>query len=836
MSDSGQFAERAITLIEKGYRIVPVLPGQKRVVLEDWQKLKATPAMVRKWAQNGYAKGNIGILTAGTPAIDLDIYDEALASAMEDWCIKRFGDTCVRVGRAPKRLLLYITDQPFTKLAATFLDTAQRKHKVEILGDGQQFVAYGIHPDTKQPFNWTSLDEPLTLDTMELPVLDHDRALEVLAKFRELAVARGWTEVGNGALSRAPSNRDDSAMLSVKPIVKITSDELQKALKHVPNAHDHDWWIKIGMALHHQYAGDSEGLDLWHEWSMTADNYDSDECDKRWKTFSTIPEGHNPATAATILKIAHEQTRKEADEEFQRVLARVRTCNTEADLFGDIAKEACAAVQTDLQFDILCKKVQDRAMEISGVKPRIDTIRKALNKVRIHATPESEAPWWTNDWVYVQDGDRFYNTSSKTELSERAFNATFNRELLTPQDRLGGNVVPAIPASVLAVNRYQIPAVHSRVYLPGMTRIVEVEGKLFANTFDETSIPPMREPKSADDFEAIRRVEEHFKLLFPQQWERDLLLDYLAYNVQMPGEKIVWCVLIQGIDGGGKSWVMNLLSALLGPQNVAPINATALRENFTGWAQGKKLVFVDEVRLHGTNRYEIIDKLKPYISNETVSIRKMQREPYEIPNVTNYVMFTNHWDALPLNRADRRYFVLSTSFQTLEEITAFNDTHPNYFKRLYAVVHNHGDVLRYWLMTRTFSDKFNPKAPAIETDAKRKMREITEMHDDDFDAIERALDASTDPEVSEEVLNLHKLQLMLEDMAIVPPKTNAMKLVLMRMGYQYVARVRLSAKHSNTRYYTKRPSLYAEGKPADVIRAHIEQKLLPAPEDDGLGD
>jgi hypothetical protein len=117
------------------------------------------------------------------------------------------------------------------------------------------------------------------------------------------------------------------------------------------------------------------------------------------------------------------------------------------------------------------------------------------------------------------------------------------------------------------------------------------------------------------------------------------------------------------------------------------------------------------------------------------------------------------------------------------------------------------------------------------------MREITEMHDDDFDSIEEALSKSHDPEISEDVLNLHKLQLMLEDMAIVPPKTNAMKLVLMRMGYQYVARVRLSAKHANTRYYTKRPSLFAEDKPVDVIRAHIERYLLPAPEDDdGLGD
>lgn len=52
----------------------------------------------------------------------------------------------VRVGRAPKCLLLYrAAGKPFPT-----------KHigKVDVLGTGAYFVASGIHPDTGQPYQW----------------------------------------------------------------------------------------------------------------------------------------------------------------------------------------------------------------------------------------------------------------------------------------------------------------------------------------------------------------------------------------------------------------------------------------------------------------------------------------------------------------------------------------------------------------------------------------------------------------------------------------------------------------------------------------------------------
>jgi hypothetical protein len=52
------------------------------------------------------------------------------------------GELLTRVGLAPKRGLLFRTDEPFTKLLVDFqVPEGAKKQRLEFLGDGQQFVA-----------------------------------------------------------------------------------------------------------------------------------------------------------------------------------------------------------------------------------------------------------------------------------------------------------------------------------------------------------------------------------------------------------------------------------------------------------------------------------------------------------------------------------------------------------------------------------------------------------------------------------------------------------------------------------------------------------------------
>lgn len=81
-------------------------------------------------------------------AIDCDTTDPVLLDRLR----YALGDTITRVGRAPRILYLFAAERAgIEKMSsAKFVDEKGEKHQVEILGAGQQFVAYGIHPETGQ--------------------------------------------------------------------------------------------------------------------------------------------------------------------------------------------------------------------------------------------------------------------------------------------------------------------------------------------------------------------------------------------------------------------------------------------------------------------------------------------------------------------------------------------------------------------------------------------------------------------------------------------------------------------------------------------------------------
>lgn len=82
------------------------------------------------------------------------------------------------------------TDKPFGKIIARFEGTDD---KIEFLGDGQQFVAHGIHPDTKAPYQWFG-GEPGKVKLNELPLIDEKGARLLVNELKELLAKFGYEE------------------------------------------------------------------------------------------------------------------------------------------------------------------------------------------------------------------------------------------------------------------------------------------------------------------------------------------------------------------------------------------------------------------------------------------------------------------------------------------------------------------------------------------------------------------------------------------------------------------------------------------------------------------
>lgn len=321
---TGFLREYGGRLLDRGYQIIPISPGAKYPKgLSGWENIEATPADLKRWLLNGYASGGVGVLTKHTPAIDLDIRDKDVVSQLITWCKDRFGDTVERVGNAPKTLLVYRTDEPFPKMASPlYEDMFGQEHRIEILGDGQQFVAYATHPDTKEPYAWVSETDLASVDADDLPTLSIEDARDLINYFMSI-IPDDWTEKERAAASKPVDTSlttAERALLNAKPKADIGVKEVRTCLKEI-EADDYNQWVKVGMALFHQFDGDSEGFEVWDEWSADSDKYDPDACRSRWNTFRANLSRHEPITFASVIRWAKDAYKERKAREMPKTTA-----------------------------------------------------------------------------------------------------------------------------------------------------------------------------------------------------------------------------------------------------------------------------------------------------------------------------------------------------------------------------------------------------------------------------------------------------------------------------------------------------------------------------------
>src|SRR5262249_7253559 len=151
----------------------------------DWRRHEPTVDDVRAWALAG---ANIGLRSDRFPSVDIDCTDETLAQIIEDAALANLGRAPLRVGRWPKRLLMYRTTEPFSRMRLWIND---RKHLVEILGQGQQYVIQGIHPSTGRAYCWRNIAQLEAMQADELTTISREQADAFLSHLTDALGALG---------------------------------------------------------------------------------------------------------------------------------------------------------------------------------------------------------------------------------------------------------------------------------------------------------------------------------------------------------------------------------------------------------------------------------------------------------------------------------------------------------------------------------------------------------------------------------------------------------------------------------------------------------------------
>lgn len=758
----GPFHTHAEKLLLMGYRPIPIVPGEKTPALRNWVQFDPTRDTVRKMATNGFAGHGVGLLTGKAGAtgvailgVDIDTRHEALSRSVSDWCRTHIGLGVERVGKAPKSLLVYRGPVGLAKVTSPLffspghIGDKAYSHRLEILGDGQQFVLMGIHPDTGKPYEHgdffdRTLDQ---IDPAHLTEITPEQIQDLVRFFAAEALRLGLIPRGDpnnlpipqvGLTTGAQADLEDLSFLNKTGMSLEEATNLLRAYrKHVPDAvDDRDTWIRVGMALHFEGDGEEDWFQLWHAWGrLSAKNRGEGPDRYTWNSFGK--SGHTPVTLRSLLA----EVRKVAPPEEQATVAAAEA--KIADSEARIAEDARAAWVVKLAAATDLVSVQDLARQI-GADTRLTPLARGLletdvvqaltrtsggRKVSVSTArglitpPAAEEargrPDWLKPWVFVVETGEFYNLETKQSVTATSFNGMYDREVMDMEMR----------AHIFATTHGDIPCVAGLRYRPQAARLFTENGQQYANLFRDQDVPDAKPEAlwTPEERETVSLLEGHMAMSFPDQEARRAFMNWLAHNVQKPGIKIRWAPLIKGIQGDGKTLFRELLAACLGPSAVGGVdNTTMTSSQFSDWADGRAVVALEEVYYQGHNRFEVLNKLKPMITNTHVEIHPKGKPAYSALSVANYIAFTNHTDAFPMDEHDRRWLILFTPWNNMQELTdgvqkRTGMSLSDYFTRLFDNgIYRHREAIRGWFMAWDLST-FNPNDRPIWTAHKATM-------------------------------------------------------------------------------------------------------------------
>lgn len=405
-----------------------------------------------------------------------------------------------------------------------------------------------------------------------------------------------------------------------------------------------------------------------------------------------------------------------------RILEAIKDATSELVLANQIAPEIQAA-----QFPLVLQ-----AKVVQAYKSKLKKMGADLGVAQVRAllapngspSPQSEElPAWARPYVYVNDGDHFFNTESCTPKTPQGFRANYNRYM--PRGDFGRHG----DAAEACLTRFGMETVDRLGYKPDEGARYIWQGARYANLYNPKTVPLVPAEYSQVGRAGIQAFCDHFfEMCGRRQDVCNELFHWFAHNVQFPGRKIRWAPLIKGINGDGKTLVFSILRAAMGEPNVSVTgNAVlAVQSGFNDWATGSAVNIIEEVYLTGNIKYQIYNSIKEMITNDVISINPKGRVAFRTHNTTNHAATTNHTNALPLSADDRRWFVIFTPWSSRSEMLEKCKIDEAGWKvriaQIAAVIEQAPGELRKWLLAVQIPATFQPNGEAMVTPEKRRMQ------------------------------------------------------------------------------------------------------------------
>jgi hypothetical protein len=178
------------SLLQNGYEPIPI--KGKRPWIDGWTSGDIDLERIVRETILHLDHRSTGLRTGSLVGVDIDLHDDEHANIIREVVEDTVGATPLHRRGSKGAMLCYRkAGTPIGKI--TIRDPDADKALFEIFGQGGQFVAYGIHPDTSRPYEWlTPGQEPLLVPLSELPEVSTEMLHELRGRVSEQLVELGY--------------------------------------------------------------------------------------------------------------------------------------------------------------------------------------------------------------------------------------------------------------------------------------------------------------------------------------------------------------------------------------------------------------------------------------------------------------------------------------------------------------------------------------------------------------------------------------------------------------------------------------------------------------------
>lgn len=624
--------------------------------------------------------------------------------------------------------------------------------------------------------------------------------------------------------------------------LSLTEDQIRNIVFSIPNSGpyvgmDHedydregsryyDHWFEVICGIYHETDGSEEGRQIALEWSEQSPNHSQAEFDKKWPSAKHDNPHTRPVTFRSVITRSNAATKHERLLQYEHIHTQLVQAQTldEVNEAKLLAKQL--ALENPLQRKALAATMVTAVKRITNAAG-VMTITQAQKEIAYEDPKILAVPEWCRKIAFVtEDGEFVDTTDARRRWKREVFDMAFMRHAMTEEDIRSGASRPASPPSDLALTRYHIKIVDSRGYAPWIKDYAEnpyytFEGRSFLNTYTGRFAVKQAKSLDVDDMIAIHTYEALMGNVFGTP-RCQALFESCMHHIIRTKQRIGWAPVLFSVEGTGKTLLFNLLTAMVGRNNVSTISGLALHEKFNAWAENRLIAFVEEVGGYDRKeKFDALNALKPVITNDFIPIRRMQRDTYDVPNTVNVFMTTNKADAFDMERdgGDTRLWFATPAFHTKDEVDAFKRKNPHFYPNVVDAFTRHIPAIKRHILAKPYHADFNPGGRAPYSAQKQEL--IQAAKSETRLLIEDALKEGRF-DVSDELLRVSALVDVCGELdpTMAVPEDRALSSLLKHAGFHRLDRVMINGKRDV--YWTRKPRLFASnGDAAPAIRAYI---------------